>query len=726
MPPSYPARSAVFPTALYLALVTATAVLGWRVMIVGAPWRDTNASIAAAVGMLFGVAAWIRLRHLRAARLGLLTLVALAFVAITAWHGFRHARTVDELNPDVSAHIDERGTADTLLNRLRTIPGHRERLFPMLNTRMTESEIIANADALLDNRYQFYSYDPATLPKDLDWRENPFDDRSWNWTLHNMDYVVTLTRAYEATQDARYLVRAETLITDWIDDNAHPLFDPPSVFSWNDHSTAFRVLNWLYFLDVWKASDQVTAESFSSILSALLGHVLKLTRKDFYTANHNHGIDQDRALLAFSVMHPDFRDATTWRELGLGRLAEQIAFGVSPAGIHLEHSAAYHFYGLQQLSTALNFLTAWDVDHPTVTSLRRTVEKMATYAPDLVKPDGHLVQIGDTGVVPITQHHSLLSTLTSPPEALKQLLATGTTDRIPSHATAYPEEGYAIIRDLEHGDGSFRNSLYLFFSAGAHQKRAHRQADDLSFVLSVSGHEFLVDPGVYSYKIDEGRAYVVSAPAHNSVTIDHQSYQGWDTTLDAFDSSPEGTLIKGSQRNYPGFEHSRVLAYVLDRYLLVFDRVRPTSANAGNHHFEQLLHFSPAVTLTIPASANLQVANAAVADSSARVSIMQLGHTAPSMRIASGEHSPMQGWYSGEHAQLVPAPTLVSAIDDREAEFITLIDLSAAQTNDSNAPARWLDGGPPSEDSTVRIALPDGGTTRILSYDATNTRISLD
>ena len=114
---------------------------------------------------------------------------------------------------------------------------------------------MTEADTIIASRYQYYAYGPAKLPHDLSWTEDPYDDISWNWRLHNMAYVVTLARAYEMSGKPVYLQRAEELVLDWIHDNTRYIFDPPSEFSWNDHSTAFRLMNWLYFFDVWKESN---------------------------------------------------------------------------------------------------------------------------------------------------------------------------------------------------------------------------------------------------------------------------------------------------------------------------------------------------------------------------------------------------------------------------------------------------------------------------------------
>lgn len=414
-----------------------------------------------------------------------------------------------------------------------------------------------------------------------------------------------------------------------------------------------------------------------TVLRALTGHALLLSDDGFYTHNHNHGIDQDRALLAFSLMHSYIGESKQWQELALSRLIKQIHFAVSPRGIHLEHSPAYHLYGMRQLQKTLSFLELWEVRHEATDAMRNNISLMAKYVPNIVRPDGFLVQIGDTQNSPITDYRRQLAPLANTSPLLRELIETGSTKYLSNIAQAFPEEGYAIIRDFGGGWQNFRNSFYLFFSAGAHEGRGHRQADDLTFVLSYGGRQILIDPGVYSYKGDAGRAYVISTAAHNTVTLDGTSYKGWDTKLDSFVVEDQYTLIHASHRNYPGYEHARWILYLRPTLLFVVDRLLPrkNSMTTGDHHFEQTFHFAPDLYVEINAVDSNATVFADRSNPRPVLRLTQLSELKPAMRVATGEQSPMQGWHSPAHAKLVPVSTLISSLEGRSAEYVTVLEI---------------------------------------------------
>lgn len=675
-------------SALFFAVVATCGVVGSRFLIWLAPWREVEIYLTATLAFVVAAALWFVGRPKRWVRLSLLVGALLLMVGF-AFGNYQvfldHYRI--EL-PRVSEYVDVSNQSadgvgeasmpqDKLISLVKNAPGVRSRLLALMNAPVGDDDLLAEAEQFLKHRYQYYAYDPAQLTQDLTWTEDPYGDRSWNWRLHNMGYVATLARAYEATGKAAYLQRAEDLILDWISDNTLYVFNPPSEFSWNDHSTAFRLVNWLYFFDIWKSSELATEENIEVVLRSLIGHALMLSDAGFYTQNHNHGIDQDRALLAFTVMLPYIVKSEQWKELALARLFEQVRFAVSPGGIHLEHSPAYHLYGMRQLQKTLAFLDLWNVQHHVVDEMTQNLSAMVEFVPNIVKPDGSLAQIGDTGSELITDYREQLSSLEEISPLLKELVQTGSSQYAADMAQGFQEEGYALIRDFEGGRRRFQDSMYLFFTAGAHEGRGHRQADDLSFVLSHGGQEILVDPGYYSYKKDAGRDYVVSAPAHNTVVLDGASYKGWDTTLDTFVTNDQYTLVHGSHRNYPGFEHVRWLLYIRPRLAIVVDRMQSVDGTSAvdARHFEQVFHFSPDLSVEVDRDKNEVTVFPGRSERQPVLLVTQLGDRQATMRVAMGEESPMQGWHSPAHAQLVPAPTLISGLGGSRAEYVTAMQM---------------------------------------------------
>jgi hypothetical protein len=49
--------------------------------------------------------------------------------------------------------------------------------------------------------------------------------------------------------------------------------------------------------------------------------------------------------------------------------------------------------------------------------------------------------------------------------------------------------------------------------------------------------------------------------------------------------------------------------------------------------------------------------------------ITQLSELKPSTRVIKGEQSPMQGWHSQAHVQLIPTTTLILKLEGQSAEL---------------------------------------------------------
>lgn len=91
------------------------------------------------------------------------------------------------------------------------------------------------------------------------------------------------------------------------------------------------------------------------VLYAVQRHAEMLASPDFYTEAHNHGVDQDRALMEIAVAFPEFSDSGAWVSLAANRLRGQIESTVSPEGVHLEHSPAYHLCQMKRLDGIRRF-----------------------------------------------------------------------------------------------------------------------------------------------------------------------------------------------------------------------------------------------------------------------------------------------------------------------------------------------------------------------------------
>jgi hypothetical protein len=213
------------------------------------------------------------------------------------------------------------------------------------------------SDQIIISEFSFMGKPPAKLPQNLSWNENPYNDRSWAFSLHAMVYIGDLVESYKFTNEIKYLQRAEDLVLDWISDNYPPpsqvaplSFNPPSKFSWHDHATAVRIQSWLPFFEVWVKSDLCEETELNSFIRLVLIHAEYLSDQKFYRKGNNHGMDQDIALIGIALTFSEFRKSQYWLALGQERLKQQFMDLVSENGVQLEHSPGYHLSTFNHLN----------------------------------------------------------------------------------------------------------------------------------------------------------------------------------------------------------------------------------------------------------------------------------------------------------------------------------------------------------------------------------------
>jgi len=654
--------------------------------------------IAGALGVIFGFSLYhifITKKNILKVSIWWMPIIYILLIVLVSWilnlkHNnlnlpsplpcFNKDRILSRVVKDSSQDKSNELTLDILQSYFKHRP--KNLIFGFFDSVDTSSkeEIISKADSLLLSYYQYLSYPSVKLSKDVTWTEHFFNDPSWNFRLHVMDYLYTLVNAYRQTDNLRYLKRAEELILDWISDNSDYYFLPPSDFSWGDHSTALRLTNWLYFWEEWSKSSLFTSSKMKLVLSSIVAHAERLANPKFYNYHHNHGISQDIALLSATSVFPEIGKSTEWRRLACNRLKDQINFAISPNGVHLEHSPGYHFYGLEQIQEINILLNDMNLKDDFDIDLEELITKMIRYVKYIVQPNGKIATIGDTGPGNIKKFISLLEPFIDKDNGLEYILTNGNSGSLSDTAISFKDEGYAIIRDSNGDKIPFEKSFYLFFTTAANKGRDHKHSDELSFILSYGGYDLLIDPGYYSYKNDEYRTFIISPKAHNTITVDEKNNDGWNKTFEKFYNDSIYTLIQVSHRNFSGFECRRRLIRVRQNILIVVDEIKPypyndESTDIGLHKFKQIFHSSRDINIQV-IDHDKEVWFSPQGSKNPAMRIMQLGTEKTSLKIYKGSKNPIQGWSTKSHGILEPVPVIEYEQTGKNATFITAIELN--------------------------------------------------
>jgi hypothetical protein len=673
-----------------------------RYMIWVKPWRSSQIEFLIPVAIFFGaMICWISRRHGKILISWTASAIFLGFCTVLLYsNAYRthyqqnmpHLWTSLDLDRvDLVSIKDILSLGKTDLARKELFKHFQARSpldpskYPLVGGYSSRTESLKSAESLLAFKFEFPGNEPVQLPINLSWSENPFQDITWTWSLHSMRYLSALIESYKITGEVKYLKRAEDLILGWIRNNSSYIFNPPSEFSWGDHSTAIRINVWQSFWELWIVSSLSDEFKMEKILRSILGHAERLSDPKFYTFNHNHGIAQDIALISISSGFPEFKKSDEWLSLSVSRLKEQIDFAVSPDGIHLEHSPDYQLFTLTYLSELFEMASNRNITELNNTDFEEIILKMARFAAYLIQPDGRLPPLGDTAwSSPLGTDHGVLFKYAKKDPFLLYMLTRGREGEPVPDAVAFLKEGYVILREWWGQDFDFGKSLQIVFSAASNQGLSHKHSDDLSFTIFCGGEEILIDPGRYSYKPDAFRHYIISSHAHNVVVVDDERQE--KSILFGDGKAKIGksilanryALIEGVKET-DKIIHTRTLLFVRPDNLFVIDELVPSQRDYENtkrlssHTFNQLFHFGPNIEIQADETRSVVNAYRKFTETGPVLQIMQLADGAGTLEIFRGSNDPFLGWASRGHGEIEPVPTAQFTARGSMSTFVTFI-----------------------------------------------------
>lgn len=563
------------------------------------------------------------------------------------------------------------------------------------------------AESLLGRRFALFGRE-ISLGEPIDWSKDHLTGRSWpkkyareidirdTETVGGIKYAwepsrhlhwMTLARAYFLTGEEKYARELCAQWESWLDDN------PPLIgIHWTSAlEMAIRVFVWswcLHFLLPWEGLDsRLVARAMGSMLLQLRFIPGNFSR--FSSAN-NHLVGEASGLAFAGILFPEFREAESWRTVGLRILDDEIAKQVHPDGVSAEQATHYQTFILDLYLQS--YLAAANNRTDAGPGLAPFLERMMEFLAHILDAGGYLPIIGDADdgqAVRLTDEgegdaQSLLATgaaLFERPDFAGRgggfdekswwLLGEPGRERFrklpaqagPHGSVAFPSGGYYVMRD---GQGATERMLIADCGPlGYGALAAHGHADALSFVLSLGGHPILVDPGNFCYhESPEWRSYFRSTGAHNTVLVDgldQSQMRGpflWGARAQArelrWETNTAYDYLYGRHDGYlrppTMVEHQRRILYVRPDIWVVVDSLE----GSGDHRWERRFHFSPGEVEIDPAN------RTAVAVRGGRKLTLQWLDDEKA-DLAIGREDPIAGWYSPSYGVKVPACSLVLA-----------------------------------------------------------------
>jgi len=496
-------------------------------------------------------------------------------------------------------HVD---AATLRTNRTSTRLRPYERLFgPSADPRQVREE----AERILERGWELPPYPPVRLDLEIPWDESARVSRSWSFHIHAWDPLEPLLLGYSQAGVEEWLRVALATALEWVH-RFHDL-ESASDFAWYDVAVGVRGHRLAYLIDASARSTAVDDATLEILLESMTLHQEALACEERFSGHTNHGFFQAAGQLACAMRLPEVPGMRGAFEQARSRIYGMLDRQFTREGVHREHSPAYHLLVLKTLD---EILRAGLLVDPTLQERRNAIEEALAW---FVLPDGTLAMFGDTDQQKLAERYPIEEERCG--AALRFVLSEGTRGRAPpDRVHGFVESGYFVARDRwPDAVGVRGRGSYLAQICGFHS-RAHKHADDLSFVWYEDGGNLLVDAGRFGYlgrtapeskEHAEGfwyshpyRMYVESTRAHNAVEIDGRDYprrgvKPYGSALRNWGTAEDVAFSEARVVHFGTIVHRRVIVFLPGEWLLIVDCL--DDRQGLPHRFTQWFHFGPEV-----------------------------------------------------------------------------------------------------------------------------------
>ena len=463
-------------------------------------------------------------------------------------------------------------------------------------------DIIQVVDDMLEGKMMVIKAAPLYTGYTLDtfdWSRVPLDDskdtyQMYLFSLYPIGYAM---KAYELTQEKKYIIFAEKLLKSWLKFFSDPISFKKCPAVMGKHCIALRTETLINYILVAGEAGMLPNDFRKAIVKHLELHTDYLCDPNLYAYNHNHGVFQDRALI-YLAWFLNGNNKQKLIDLAKKRLVVQRNYAFTEEMISVENSYDYHIIAIRLFREIAQLLN-WIGDEYGKT-LFDDFSKATKYLGYFLKPDGYAPMIGDSKLHRVSKAEA--RTLGYP---LQYAVTRGREGEKPSeNAAIFPKSGYMASRQYWAREDSFTgkkrmtDAMWCMFKSG-YTSMNHKHADDLSFMMHCKGHDIFVDTGVFSYSFSSKyRNYFISALAHNTVIVDNHSYpvspNHFDTTgIFAHDVNNGFYNYAGGFNNaYSGVEIDRHF-YTFDETIIIYDNIRSDDV----HTYSQLFHLGQEMSI---------------------------------------------------------------------------------------------------------------------------------
>jgi len=351
------------------------------------------------------------------------------------------------------------------------------------------------------------------LPQPVPWDVDPTGAHEWTHFLNRHHFIRELVEASAATGDERCVRAVDELITHWIHTNPVPVGSNGGAGpSWETLTAAWRLREWLWVVGICWPRRAFRPETKAAMLCSVWEHARSLMDHQGHPTNWI--IVESAALALAGICFPWFREASSWRQEGLDRLARECSRQFFSDGVHFEISPLYHAICVGALLEVWEAANARGIALPA--HLHGCLDRGMDYLAALCRPDFTWPSLNDSG----SAQNDFTALTGKAGELLgrEDLIWIGSRGRRGSCPSArfavFEDAGIAVLRS-----GYDTDANMLVFRSGP-AGAGHVHGDVLSLDVTALGVPRILDPGVSTYAPDLLTDHYRSPEAHSMLLVD--------------------------------------------------------------------------------------------------------------------------------------------------------------------------------------------------------------
>lgn len=489
---------------------------------------------------------------------------------------------------------------------------------------------------------------PWTVPEDIQWNEDPFNNVTWQFYFHSLKWIDTIKQVYEKNNDFKYLFELKKYIFSWININTpHDL----GGMAWYDHAIAYRSSTFIYFFYYAPFLSILSRDEIFSLRKSIEAHGLELEKlinnKNF--KGHNHSLFHSLALYNIAIALPECFLSEKWRDTALQRMYQLIPELVDEKeGISLEQASEYHWLVLSLFSNIYNITKFYEIKNNYFYNI---INKMLPFAKIFLWPDGTLLSYGNT---PYNIKNNYKKNFY---EYIKNGYKYN-SDTNKKEAYFYIKNGYIKF--------SGANNLCIFIKMGLSQF-GHGHNDMMSVIIYENDSKLLIDPGgPYKYR-DKFRIFFSNARAHNTIIVNNEDNLKGNVTITRYNDTSIYSYVEGFHEKYKNVKHTRSIFFIKNYFIVIIDNLESNIANS----YTLLYHFPPECNLHIADNNIISLKSAS--ENSGLIMHIYASNEFKTNLVKGQEHPYIQGWVTPDYSHIVPAPVVESTMQGKNVWFTTII-----------------------------------------------------